>query len=171
MEPKSKKRKLQSGPADNRKPGKRAKKGTKPQANKAKTPRPMAGFRKLDAASLPWKEDPEGIMGLEVIVGVDIVREGDNVEFLVPEAMAGDVAQDQDDEEEEFGGFDDLPEAQGEEGVPLDTDVADGGEEDKEEEEGDDSDEEPTSDADGSSEGGAPVLNDALEADVSAWKP
>ena len=59
MEPKSKKRKLQSGPADNRKPGKRTKTGPKPHANKAKAPKPTAGFKKLDASSLPWKEDPE----------------------------------------------------------------------------------------------------------------
>lgn len=174
MEPKSKKRKLQSGPADNRKPGKRTKTGGKPKpnANKGKK-KSTGGFVKLDSAALPWKEDPEGIMGLEVLEGVDILRDGETVEFLVPEAMAGDVPQD-DEEEEEFGGFDDLPDAESDGGAPVK--ISAEKEEDEVEEEGDGdngSDEDDSSEADDAAEDDKdePPVDEVPDADVSAWEP
>ena len=189
MEPGSKKRKLQSGPADNKKPGKRSKTGNnRPAAKgKAKKGKPSAGFRKMDATSLPWMEDPDGMMGLEMIDGVDIVREGDNVEFFVPEALAETAGGD--DDGEDFEGFDDLPEAESEEGASSQTASAgdtkaeeddeevdeeevdeeeEDEEEDKEEEEGSAEEDSETEDT---HEGGAPVpVNDAPDTDVSAWE-
>lgn len=167
MEHKSKKRKLQSGPADNRKPGKRAKTGGKPHANQAKKGKSAAGFRKLDAAALPWKEDPDGIMGLEMIEGVDIVREGEKVEFLVPEAVAGEAAQD----EEEFGGFDDLPEVESDGGAPVAADGADEEDSEEDEEEEGSSDEKSDSDVDGAADEPLHSAGNTPDADISAWKP
>lgn len=171
MEPKSKKRKLQSGPPDNRKPGKRAKTSAKPNAKKTKQPKSTAGFKKLDAASLPWQADPEGMMGLEMIDGVDIVRDGDNVEFFVPEGMADGAGLEED--EEEFEGFDDLPEVESEGesdgGAPVDASVADKEEEEVDKEEGDSGEE--SNEVDETAKDKDTPADDAPMADVSAWEP
>ena len=169
MEPGSKKRKLQSGPADNKKPGKRTKTGNNRPAAKAKKGRPTAGFRKMDATSLPWKEDPDGMMGLEMIDGVDVVREGENVEFFMPEALA--EAAGGDDDDEEFEGFDDLPEEENKGGASSQTAAADDTKEQVDNGEEEDSGEED-SEAEDTADGGAPVsANDAPDTDVSAWEP
>lgn len=174
MEPRSKKRKLQSGPADSKKPGKRTKTGNnRPAAKgKAKKGKPSAGFRKMDATSLPWMEDPDGMMGLEMIDGVDVVREGDNVEFFVPEALAETAGG---DDGEEFEGFDDLPEAESEEGASSQTASADDTKAEEENEEEDKEEEEDSAEEDSetedTAEDAAPVpANDAPDTDISAWE-
>ncbi|SPO04773.1 related to ATP-dependent RNA helicase MAK5 [Cephalotrichum gorgonifer] len=192
MEPTSKKRKLQGGPSDNKKPGKRTKTGGKPGATKAKKVRSTAGFRKLDGGSLPWKDDGD-MMGLEVLEGVDIVRNGDNVEFLVPPGFAESAGVEEkkegEDEEEEFEGFDDAPVAQGEavkaaepkatkapkskaakavETKAAEATVAD---EEDEEEEGVASPEEEDSSDDDDEDGSVPLSNEIPDTDMTAWEP
>lgn len=52
--------------------------------------------RKVAVSALPWKtvevpemfDDAEGFYGLEVIEGVDVVKHGDNVEFVRNPAQA-----------------------------------------------------------------------------------
>lgn len=69
-----KKRKLtaSTGPAPKRS------KNSKPQPRQARKSR-----RALDAESLAWKTVGEEFGGLQVIEGVDVVRDGDRVQFLV----------------------------------------------------------------------------------------
>ncbi|KAM7198864.1 ATP-dependent RNA helicase mak-5 [Naviculisporaceae sp. PSN 640] len=71
--------------------------------------------KQANVDSLRWKsvevpegmDDFEGFYGLEEIEGVDVVKEGDTVKFLAP------VKAVQESGDEEFGGFDDEPEASG----------------------------------------------------------
>ncbi|PKS11329.1 hypothetical protein jhhlp_003091 [Lomentospora prolificans] len=106
MEPSFKKRKLQGGQSDKKRPGKRPKTGGRP-AKKARPTAPKAGFRKLDAAALPWQQDIDGVLGLQAIEGVDIIKDGDKVQFFVPES--GSAPPPEETDKEEFEGFDDLP--------------------------------------------------------------
>ncbi|KAK3945511.1 P-loop containing nucleoside triphosphate hydrolase protein [Diplogelasinospora grovesii] len=70
--------------------------------------------RMVDVDALPWKtvevpemfDDAEGFYGLEEIDGVDIVKEGNTVKFMA--AVPASTSEDND----EFGGFDDLPEGE-----------------------------------------------------------
>ncbi|KAM4063524.1 DEAD/DEAH box helicase [Hirsutella rhossiliensis] len=81
MIPQSKKRKLPaaSGPAPKRS---RSLKPTTPKG-KASTK------RAIDVASLSWKPVGEDFGGLEVITGVDVVKDGDKVQFVVRERDDG----------------------------------------------------------------------------------
>ncbi|KAL2150832.1 hypothetical protein VTH82DRAFT_7395 [Thermothelomyces myriococcoides] len=71
-----------------------------------------SGKRVVDVDALPWKsvevpemfDDAEGFYGLEEVEGVEVVREGGTVKFVT-------VAGAESEESEEFGGFDDPPEA------------------------------------------------------------
>lgn len=99
MAPPNKKRKQQASAGPN---AKRSKGG------KASVPR----HRVEDAGSLSWQTFSEDFGGLEVIEGVDVVREGDLVSFFVADTPAGTAAEDkgQDDDvdnDEEFEGFGD----------------------------------------------------------------
>ncbi|KAK1246273.1 hypothetical protein MKX08_000075 [Trichoderma sp. CBMAI-0020] len=82
MVPPSKKRKLQSVAAPAAKRNKNSAKGAvaksgKPKANPAR--------KLVDVASLGWQSVGEEFGGLEVIEGVDVVRNGGTVQFLVAE--------------------------------------------------------------------------------------
>ncbi|KAH7129981.1 P-loop containing nucleoside triphosphate hydrolase protein [Dactylonectria estremocensis] len=82
MVPPSKKRKLpaSSGPAPKRT------KNSKPQSRKAKKSgrnNSAAPRRAVEATSLAWQSVGEEFGGLEVIEGVDVVRHGDRVQFMV----------------------------------------------------------------------------------------
>ncbi|KXH67762.1 DEAD/DEAH box helicase [Colletotrichum salicis] len=67
--------------------------------------------RKVAVSALPWKavevpemfEDAEGFYGLEVIEGVDVVKHGENVEFIA----ALPSADEKENDEDEFEGFSD----------------------------------------------------------------
>ncbi|KAK1458611.1 DEAD/DEAH box helicase [Colletotrichum cuscutae] len=67
--------------------------------------------RKVAVSALPWKtvevpemfDDAEGFYGLEVIEGVDVVKHGDNVEFIAA-VPSGDEKE---NDEDEFEGFSD----------------------------------------------------------------
>ncbi|TEA12354.1 ATP-dependent RNA helicase MAK5 [Colletotrichum sidae] len=108
------KRKHQSSGA-----GQAPKKRQKPAVAKAVPPQKK---RAVAVNSLPWKkvdvpemfDDAEGFYGLEVIEGVDVVKDGDNVQFVTTLPPAETMAQDND----EFEGFSDS------EPTPkLDTDI------------------------------------------------
>ncbi|GKT86081.1 ATP-dependent RNA helicase mak5 [Colletotrichum tofieldiae] len=78
--------------------------------------------RKVAASALPWKkvevpemfDDAEGFYGLEVIEGVDVVKHGDNIEFLltggqVAAIPSGDEKEHNDDEFEGFSDSEPVP--------------------------------------------------------------
>ncbi|OAQ98753.1 hypothetical protein LLEC1_05160 [Akanthomyces lecanii] len=97
MAPPNKKRKQQSAVGPN---AKRSKGG------KVSVPRQ----RVEDAGSLAWQTFGEEFGVLEVIDGVDVVKEGDRVSFVVADTQAGNAAvakdqQDNGDDGEEFQGF------------------------------------------------------------------
>ncbi|KAM3453375.1 hypothetical protein MY3296_003783 [Beauveria thailandica] len=97
MAPPSKKRKQQPAAGPNAKRSK---------AGKASAPRHCVE----DASSLAWQTFGEDFGGLEVIEGVDVVREGGRVSFFVADTPAGKaaVAKDQEadgDDGEVFEGF------------------------------------------------------------------
>ncbi|KAH7161633.1 P-loop containing nucleoside triphosphate hydrolase protein [Dactylonectria macrodidyma] len=120
MVPPSKKRKLpaSSGPAPKRT------KNSKPQSRKSKKSSGNSTFgtrRAVDATSLAWQSVGEEFGGLEVIEGVDVVRHGDRVQFMVAsnqdkktQPVANDETDDnnennddEDNEGESFEGFGD----------------------------------------------------------------
>ncbi|KJZ76955.1 ATP-dependent RNA helicase MAK5 [Hirsutella minnesotensis 3608] len=104
----SKKRKLPaaSGPTPKRS---KATAGTpKPNAKSKK----VASRRTVDAAALAWQSVGEDFGGLEVITGVDVVKDGQKVQFVVKERQHNETdrtPEDQNareqDEEESFEGF------------------------------------------------------------------
>lgn len=109
MVPLSKKRKLAAalGPAPKRS------KGPRPTTPKGRKRTEAPTKRAVDAASLPWQSVGEDFGGLEVITGVDVVKHGDQVQFLVRER--DDESHDNSDgiqcqdEDETFEGFGDDP--------------------------------------------------------------
>lgn len=87
---------------------KRKSQGAAPSAKRSKAAPPR--HRVTDAGSLAWQSFGEEFGGLEVIEGVDVVKEGDRVSFMVADTPAGKaaVAKDQEDDGddgEEFEGF------------------------------------------------------------------
>ncbi|KAK1961691.1 DEAD/DEAH box helicase [Colletotrichum sublineola] len=82
--------------------------GQNPQKRQKSAP---SKKRKVAASALPWKkvevpemfDDAEGFYGLEVIEGVDVVKDGDNVEFIAA-VPSGD---EKDHTNAEFEGFSD----------------------------------------------------------------
>lgn len=106
-----KKRKLQNNPAD--RVTKRSK--TTSAASKSKPKRdtkPKETRRAVDAAALAWEAvDPEEFGGLQVIEGVEVVKQGNKVQFLVSENQRSDESREADkyDEGESFEGFGDDP--------------------------------------------------------------
>ncbi|XWW97467.1 hypothetical protein V2A60_005449 [Cordyceps javanica] len=99
MAPPSRKRKQQSavGPKAKRSKGGKAS---------------VARHRVEDAGSLAWQTFGEEFGGLEVIEGVDVIKEGDRVSFFVADTPAGKaaVAKDQEDDGDDgevFEGFGD----------------------------------------------------------------
>ncbi|KZL84400.1 atp-dependent rna helicase mak5 [Colletotrichum incanum] len=72
--------------------------------------------RKVAASALPWKkvevpemfDDAEGFYGLEVIEGVDVVKHGDNIEFVAA-IPSGDEKDHNDDEFEGFSDSEPVP--------------------------------------------------------------
>lgn len=115
MVPPSKKRKLPSstGPTPTPKRTKKAAKATKSQPKKTSKDAPAR--RAVDANALAWKTvGEEEFGGLQVIEGVDVVKHGDRVQFLVAENQtganeAGDNEDNDDDESGSFEGFGDDP--------------------------------------------------------------
>ncbi|KAH6880465.1 P-loop containing nucleoside triphosphate hydrolase protein [Thelonectria olida] len=107
MVPPASKRKLppSTGPAPKRS------KNSKPQPSQNK--KSGGARRRIDAASLAWQTVGEDFGGLQVIEGVDIVRDGDRVQFLVAdENQVVATADDNDDnayEDVSFEGFGDDP--------------------------------------------------------------
>ncbi|KAL7941389.1 P-loop containing nucleoside triphosphate hydrolase protein [Trichoderma barbatum] len=89
MVPPSKKRKLPSAAAPAAKRSKNSAKGavanakTNPKAGSKSKAKPARQL--IDAASLAWQSVGEEFGGLEVIEGVDVVRNGGTVQFLVAE--------------------------------------------------------------------------------------
>lgn len=83
MVPPSKKRKLQSAAAPAAKRNKNSAKGA--VAKSGSKPSAKAARKLVDAASLGWQSVGEEFGGLEVIEGVDVVRSGGTVQFLVAE--------------------------------------------------------------------------------------
>lgn len=105
MVPPSKKRKLPASTDSAPKRAKNASKVSKPQPKKTKK-KASAPRRAVDADSLAWTSVGEDFGGLEVIEGVNIVKDGDRVKFLVAEDHQ--VAADADDyADESFEGFGD----------------------------------------------------------------
>ncbi|WYZ38019.1 hypothetical protein EsH8_II_001525 [Colletotrichum jinshuiense] len=103
MQPASKNKRKQQPSDAGQKPQKRQKSagGGKNEPSKK---------RKVNAASLPWQKvelpemfgDAEGFYGLEVIEGVDVIKHGDNIEFV-----ASIPTTDEKDQDDEFEGFSD----------------------------------------------------------------
>ncbi|KAH7323038.1 P-loop containing nucleoside triphosphate hydrolase protein [Stachybotrys elegans] len=115
MGPQSAKRKLPStGPTPKR--NKTA--ATKPKPTKRKPA--SATRRAVDAASLAWQSVGEEFGGLEVISGVDVLRDGDKVQFLVSDDKQTVEEEDGGDEGGSFEGFSDSPV----EGQSVNTDKA-----------------------------------------------
>ncbi|PON27755.1 ATP-dependent RNA helicase MAK5 [Trichoderma gamsii] len=97
MVPPSKKRKLQSVAAPAAKRNKNSAKGAVAKSGKSK-----ANPRKLvDVASLGWQSVGEEFGGLEVIEGVDVVRNGGTVQFLVAEKQQQQQQQQADSSEQQ----------------------------------------------------------------------
>ncbi|RSL55441.1 ATP-dependent RNA helicase MAK5 [Fusarium duplospermum] len=69
-----------------------------------------ASRRAVDASALAWKSVGEDFGGLEVIEGVDVVKDGDRVQFLVA-GETNTITNDDDNEhaDESFEGFGDDP--------------------------------------------------------------
>ncbi|KYK61111.1 hypothetical protein DCS_02252 [Drechmeria coniospora] len=117
MAPPSKKRKLPatSGPAPKRNKNSSSNLVTAKGSSKKPSGK-QAAVRVVDAASLAWESVGEDFGGLEVIKGVDVVKHGSNVQFVVTksanEAEASDEqakseANQSEDGEESFEGFSD----------------------------------------------------------------
>ncbi|KAF5025785.1 hypothetical protein F66182_2118 [Fusarium sp. NRRL 66182] len=106
MVPPTKKRKLPTatGPA-----AKRSKNITKPSSSKKKSGKDS--HRTVEASSLAWASVGEDFGGLEVIEGVDVVKDGNKVQFLVAGSKNNiiDPQQEVIDEDESFEGFGDDP--------------------------------------------------------------
>lgn len=101
MVPPSKKRKLQGGaePKGKRRP--QTSKASKNKNTSAAVPR----HRVTDSKALAWQSVGEEFGGLQVIEGVDVVRNGDQVSFLVADEAVNHEEMQQDDEP--FEGFSD----------------------------------------------------------------
>jgi ATP-dependent RNA helicase DDX24/MAK5 len=82
MAPPSKKRKLQSVAAPAAKRNKNSAKGAVAKSSKSKA---NPARKLVEVASLGWQSVGEEFGGLEVIEGVDVVRDGGTVQFLVAE--------------------------------------------------------------------------------------
>ncbi|KAF4966205.1 hypothetical protein FSARC_6090 [Fusarium sarcochroum] len=110
MVPPSKKRKLPTatGPAS-----KRSKNISKPSSSKKKSGKEPR--RTVEATALAWESVGEDFGGLEVIEGVDVVKDGSRVQFLVAGDKNNviDLAQEAFNGEESFEGFGDDPVAVG----------------------------------------------------------
>lgn len=112
MGPQPKKRKLQIAPVPAPKRSKNHPLASKKATSKPKTPR-----RAVDAAALAWKSvDEEEFGGLQVIDNVEIVKDGNRVQFLVKgqDQLAGyedktGENNNNNDESESFEGFGDDP--------------------------------------------------------------
>ncbi|KAJ4270527.1 ATP-dependent RNA helicase [Fusarium torreyae] len=104
MVPPSKKRKLPTatGPAS-----KRSKNISKSSSSKKKSGKESR--RTVDATALAWESVGEDFGGLEVIEGVDVVKDGSRVQFLVAGDKNNviDLAQEALDGDESFEGFGD----------------------------------------------------------------
>ncbi|CAM1505773.1 Fc.00g114100.m01.CDS01 [Cosmosporella sp. VM-42] len=124
MVPPSKKRKLPTSTDSAPKRSKNTSKVSKPASKKAKKAANTAR-RAVDATALAWKPLGEEDFGaLEVIEGVDVVRDGNRVQFLVAQDQDAATESDNDDGDESFEGFgDDLVE-----GGNIDPDEAGSGE-------------------------------------------
>ncbi|KAJ4138058.1 ATP-dependent RNA helicase [Fusarium equiseti] len=122
MVPPSKKRKLPTtaGPAS-----KRSKNTTKP-SNSKKSAKPSR--KAVDAGALAWASVGEDFGGLEVIEGVDVVKDGSKVQFLVSgdknKSNVIDPQQEFVDGDQSFEGFGDDPVEVGD----IDSGKASGGE-------------------------------------------
>lgn len=82
MVPPSKKRKLQSAAAPAAKRNKNSAKGAVAKSGKSKA---NPARKLVEVASLGWQSVGEEFGGLEIIEGVDVVRDGGTVQFLVAE--------------------------------------------------------------------------------------
>ncbi|KAM0563757.1 hypothetical protein ACHAPJ_001489 [Fusarium lateritium] len=106
MVPPSKKRKLPTatGPAS-----KRSKNISKPSSSKKKSGKESR--RAVDATALSWESVGEDFGGLEVIEGVDVVKDGSRVQFLVAGDKNNviDLAQEALNADQSFEGFGDDP--------------------------------------------------------------
>ncbi|CAG9946069.1 unnamed protein product [Clonostachys rosea f. rosea IK726] len=101
MGPQLKKRKLHSTPTD------RVTKRSKPSTAGSKSKR-----KAVDAAALAWEAvDTEEFGGLQVIEGVEVVKQGNKVQFLVSESQQNPEHREAKkyDEDESFEGFGDDP--------------------------------------------------------------
>lgn len=114
MGPQSKKRKLQQPPAGTSATAasKRPKKQhSSSKAAKSKAPRGKV----VEAASLAWNTvDEEEFGGLQIIEGVDVVKDGNKVQFVVsgeqkPQSQQPSTEDTKDDEDDSFEGFGDDP--------------------------------------------------------------
>lgn len=101
MGPQSNKRKLPaaSGPAPKRSKSLKPT-ATTPKSKKSKKGPKAPAKRAVDVASLSWMSVGDDFGGLEVITGVDVVKDGDKVQFVVKE-------RDQDMETHDDGGGED----------------------------------------------------------------
>lgn len=127
MVPPSKKRKLPSTTEPAPKRSKNLFSKSKKSKKISNAPR-----RAIDADSLAWQTVGEEFGGLEVIEGVNIVKDGDRVQFLVAEDSQIVENEYDNDADEPFEGFGDDPV----EGGRVDSDQA-GGDEDGVEDHGD----------------------------------
>ncbi|KAF5012050.1 hypothetical protein FDECE_1871 [Fusarium decemcellulare] len=114
MVPPSKKRKLPSstGPAPKR--SKNLSKSSSSKSQKHKANKGGKGSRRtVDVESLSWETVGEDFGGLEVIEGVDVVKDGNRVQFLVAgdknKTSDNDQKDDESDEDGSFEGFGDDP--------------------------------------------------------------
>lgn len=93
-------------------PKRKQQSGAGPNAKRSKAAAAVPRHRVNDAGSLAWQSFGEEFGGLEVIEGVDVVKEGDRVSFMVADTPAGKkaVAKDQEDDGDDgetFEGFGD----------------------------------------------------------------
>ena len=118
MVPSSKKRKVPPTTAPEAKRNKNVPKAgsSRPKAKTNRTPKgkaktaPPAGRTYFDASALGWETvGEEDFGGLQVLSGVDVVKDGEQVQFIVRDekAESNRVASDDQDEEEPFEGFGD----------------------------------------------------------------
>ncbi|KIE03898.1 RNA helicase, DEAD-box type, Q motif protein, partial [Metarhizium majus ARSEF 297] len=117
MVPQSKKRKVSPTTGPEPKRNKNLQKaGTRPKAHaktsrksKNKTKSTPVGRAVLDPSALAWESVGEDFGGLQVLSGVDVVKNGEAVQFVVKSDKTNSqpVVSDREDEEESFEGFGD----------------------------------------------------------------
>ncbi|KAJ0131290.1 ATP-dependent RNA helicase MAK5, partial [Colletotrichum tanaceti] len=96
-------------------PSEAAQNPLKRQKSTANQKNALSKKRKVAASALPWKkvevpemfDDAEGFYGLEVIEGVDVIKDGENIEFVAAIPSGDDEKNKNDNDGDDFEGFSD----------------------------------------------------------------